>query len=208
MPTLAIIRHGPTEWTTARRLQGRSDIGLSIAGREAVRQWQLPSDVLDMGWVSSPLRRCLETAAILRLTHPGPGPLRIESRLVEMSFGRWEGRTLRQLRLTGGRAMAEREDRGLDFRAPGGESPRDVQDRLHPWLEEIAGEDRDVFAVAHKGVIRALYALASGWDMRRKPQQRLISDALHRFAVDGAGIRIVALNLPLHSATLAAGDRA
>src|SRR3546814_15044213 len=65
--------------------------------------------------------------------------------------------------------MAANEARGLDFRPPGGESPRDVQDRLRPLLAELAAAGADVVAVSHKGVLRALYALASGWDLRGTP---------------------------------------
>src|SRR5262249_57612305 len=132
-----------------------------------------------------------ERGEMRRRTHPAGGPLSHEPRLIEMSFGSWEGRTLADLRTEYGPTMAELERRGLDFRAPGGESPRDLQDRLKPWLAEIATADRSVLAVSHKGVIRALYALASGWDMRDKPPQRLVYDALHRFAVECNGIRIV-----------------
>src|SRR5262249_53839227 len=165
MVALAIIRHGETEWTAARRLQGRSDIGLSAAGRESVARWRLPGDVIGWSCQASPLRRCLETADILRRTHPAAGLLRPEPRLIDMSFGRWEGRTLADLRAEYGATMAELERQGLDFRAPGGESPRDVQDRLKPWLADIAAADRSILAISHKGIIRALYALASGWDM-------------------------------------------
>ena len=152
-------------------------------------------------WVTSPLRRCRETTAILRHRHRFAGTIGVEARLIEMNFGEWEGRTLGELRSTLGSAMAELEGRGLDFRAPGGESPREVQSRLTPWLDEIAdnGGD-DVLAITHKGVIRALYALAGGWDMRLKPQDRLKDDTLHIFAVDAGGaLRIDRLNLSLRA---------
>ena len=53
--------------------------------------------------------------------------------------------------------MADNEARGLDFRPPGGESPRDVQMRLAPLLAEI--EARTVL-VTHKGVLQG--ALRAG----------------------------------------------
>ena len=46
--------------------------------------------------------------------------------------------------------MAENEGRGLDFRAPGGESPREVQARIRPLLAEIGRDGRDRLAVTHK----------------------------------------------------------
>lgn len=195
--TLALIRHGPTDWTEAKRLQGRSDVPLNDAGRRTVAGWRLPEPMRLARWVSSPLRRCRETADILRSQHPDAGPVAIEPRLAEMSFGEWEGRTLQELRATFGAAMEDWEAMGLDFRAPGGESPRDVQARLAPWLREIAAAGEATLAITHKGVIRALYAQASGWPLLGKPPTRLRFDALQRFVVDEAGIRVDELNMPV-----------
>jgi probable phosphoglycerate mutase len=200
MTRLVFLRHGRTEWNAARRLQGRADIPLSEQGREAVRQWRLPQTIMRFGWITSPLRRCVDTAEILRAHLPDPGPLRREQRLVEMDFGAWEGETLAALRMAHGATMIELEGRGLDFCAPGGESPRAVQDRLRPWLREIAKEQQDMIAVTHKGVIRALYALATGWDMREKPRQRLRADAAQLFEVGARGeVQVLELNVPLSS---------
>jgi probable phosphoglycerate mutase len=200
MTRLALLRHGPTEWNAARRLQGRADIPLSEQGRAIVRSWQLPETIARFAWISSPLRRCVETAKILRERLPDPGPLRLEPRLIEMDFGAWEGETLAALRMAQGATMIELEARGLDFCAPGGESPRAVQDRLRPWLQEVAEGQQDISAVTHKGVIRALYALATGWDMREKPAQKLPGDAAQLFEVGArGGVHVVELNLSLSS---------
>ena len=91
------------------------------------------------------------------------------------------------------------EAEGLDFRAPGGESPRDVQARLAPLLAEIARAARPTVAVTHKGVIRALYALAVGWDMTDKPPEKLRDDCVHVFTLSAEGAPSVdRLNLPLN----------
>jgi len=204
MSALILLRHGPTEWTAARRLQGRSDIPLSAAGRSAVETWRLPDRAAHCAWLSSPLCRCTETAEILyRRYRPARAP-RAEPRLTEMSFGEWEGQILTELRSIHGPVMAEREGRGLDFRAPGGESPRDVQDRLRPWLEELIADNSDILAISHKGVMRALYALASGWDMRGKPAHRLADNAIHEFELDRTGLRLGRLNISLHPPTATA----
>jgi probable phosphoglycerate mutase len=83
--------------------------------------------------------------------------------------------------------MAEREATGLDFKPPGGESPRDVQARLQPLLAEIAAAGRPVGAVTHKGVIRAMLALATGWDMRGAAPFHLDWRAAHLFELDREG---------------------
>jgi probable phosphoglycerate mutase len=69
--------------------------------------------------------------------------------------------------------MAANEARGLDFRPPGGESPREVCARLQALLGELARDPRPVVAVCHKGIMRAALVLATGWDMRGRPPVRL-----------------------------------
>jgi broad specificity phosphatase PhoE len=184
---LALLRHGATAWNAAGVLQGRSD----VAG------WRLPDGVASWGWQTSPLARCRQTAALLRASHPGP-PAAIEPSLIEMDFGNWEGQSLAALRAADPDGTAAREARGLDFAAPGGESPRDVQARLAPWLRALGAAGHDVLAITHKGVIRALYSQASGWPMLGRMPTRLDLAALQLFALSGDGLLSVEqLNLAI-----------
>lgn len=207
MTPLVLIRHGPTEWNAQGRIQGHSDQPLSAAGRRAVESWRLPPDIagpgsLDPGspdwdWVTSPLRRATETLALLRGDAAEP-PARAEPALREMHWGAWEGRRLAELREEDGAVMVAAEARGLDFRPPGGESPRDVQARLRPLLAAWGKAARPVAAITHKGVIRAVYALASGWDMTGRPAEKLNNACAHRFLLDADGApQCARLNIPL-----------
>ena len=144
--------------------------------------WRLPAEVAGFVWRTSPLARARETAALL-----GHGAAPADGRLTEMSFGDWEGQRLKDLRRQLGPAMAELEGRGLDFRAPGGETPREVQVRIGPLLAEIGEAGQDCLAVTHKGVIRALYARATGWPMLGEPPERLAEFALHIYEIAGDG---------------------
>ena len=193
MTLLFMLRHGPTAWNAEKRIQGSADVPLSAAGRATVAGWRLPAGFDRHLWVSSPLCRAMETATLL-LGRPVP----IEDRLREMAWGEWEGRLLAELRAKGGAAMAANEELGLDFQPPGGESPRDLQARLRPWLADVAKAGQPVGAVTHRGVIRAIYALAAGWDMTGRPSVRLDSGCLHvfRLAADGTP-HIERRNLPL-----------
>ncbi len=198
MTVLAVVRHGPTEWNAIGRVQGRTDVPLNRSGIEEVRRWTLPPEINGFAWVASPLARACETARILR-----GGEVRSDVRLVEMDWAEWEGATLTALRAELGDLMQAWEAKGLDFRAPGGESPRDVQARIMPFLAEVAQRGEATIAVTHKGVIRALYALASGWDMTGKPPQKLLDSCVHlfRLAADGTP-EAERLNIPLvHTGT-------
>jgi broad specificity phosphatase PhoE len=172
MTPVLLVRHGPTDWNENGRIQGRADIELSARGRSKVATWRLPAEWIAARVLASPLRRAFETAVLLT----GRTPV-VDDRLAEMDWGRWQGRRLAELRAEAPSAMAAREGRGLDFRPPGGESPRDVCARLQGLLTELAADPHPVLAVCHKGVIRAALVLATGWDMQSKPPLRLPREA-------------------------------
>ena len=188
MTLLALIRHAPTVWSNEGRMQGRADVPLAAP----LPEWRWPAALDGFRVITSPLRRAVETARLLGVSAV-PEPL-----LVEMDWGDWEGETLAGLRARLGAEIEHAEARGLDFRPPVGESPRDVQARLAPLLRDIAGAGEPTAAITHKGVIRAVFALAAGWDMLGKPPARLSWEAAHLFGLDRDGMpSIHQLNIPL-----------
>ena len=69
-----------------------------------------------------------------------------------------------------------------------------------PWLARIARDERATAVITHKGVIRATFALAAGWDMISKPPVRLYWDRAHLFMIDQQGLpHPVRFNIPLSS---------
>lgn len=203
---LTLLRHGRTAWNDAARMQGRADIPLSASGREAVLQWRLPGALVPAQWMSSPLARARQTASML-----GARRVPVAEALVEMDWGEWEGATLAELRAAFGERFEANAARGLDFRPPGGESPREVGERVAAWLAVIARHRGPVAAVTHKGVIRAVMAMATGWTMIGKPPVRLVDETAQVFAIGTAGVpRALAYNVPLRHAAasrVAAGGR-
>jgi broad specificity phosphatase PhoE len=186
MTLLALLRHGETAWSAAGRIQGRTDVPL-LPGAKLM----LPEVCRGMRVVTSPLRRCVQTAALL-----GAPDAAREPRITEMDWGDWQGESFVALRERLGEAMRDNEARGLDFRPANGESPREVRHRLKSWLREVAAAGEPTLAVTHRGVIRALFAEATGWDMRGKPPAKLEWDAVHLFDLNQAGApRVERLNV-------------
>jgi probable phosphoglycerate mutase len=179
----AILRHAPTGWNAEGRLQGLTDIPLSPAGEAAAKSWRLPTPADRWRRMCSPLKRARQTAELVQ----PPAALTVESRLREMSFGVWEGKSVAQLRAEGGETFAAAERLGLDFHPPGGESPRIAMNRIAVWAREIAQSGEPVVAISHKAAIRALLALATGWDMTGRQPVRLDWKCLHFFAAYGDG---------------------
>jgi broad specificity phosphatase PhoE len=190
----AILRHANTDWNTQHRLQGLTDTCLSPAGEAEARGWRLPSPADRWRRMSSPLQRARRTAELLQPA----APLTIDSALREMCFGTWEGHTIAELRVTVGERFLDAERRGLDFQPPGGESPRAVMVRLGRWTTEVAEVGAPAVAVSHKAAIRALLALATGWDMTGRPPHKLDWRCVHFFTARADGsVSVDRLNVPL-----------
>jgi len=183
MTRLVALRHAPTAWNRDKRLQGRTDVALDEEGVAVAARWRIEPEWATYRILSSPLGRARMTAAIL---FPD-AEIGIDRRLIEMDFGAWEGKSLAELRADPTGDAAAREARGLDFKAPGGESPREVQARIAPLLVRLAELGRPTVVVSHKAVIRALYARASGWTMIGKPPVKLRPNRAHVFTLSADG---------------------
>jgi len=192
MTDLVLLRHARTAWNAEKRLQGRTDIPALEESLASLRQQALPAPYAGWQWRSSPLLRTRQTAEALGLAaQPDPA-------LIETSWGDYEGLTIAELQARYGAAFAENEARGLDLLPPNGESPRQVQARLLPWLAELAQSGVDTGAVTHKGVIRAILALAYDWPMLGKPPVKLDWQALHVFRLQADGLpRPLSMNVTL-----------
>ncbi|MFN4100141.1 MAG: histidine phosphatase family protein, partial [Pararhodobacter sp.] len=111
--------------------------------------------------LSSPLSRCrlLAEAVAEARGHN----VTIDPRLTEMDFGRWESLLWSAIPRT--EIDAWRDD-FLDARPHGGESVRDLADRVQAALDDAARGPVPVLVVTHAGVIKAAKAargMAGGW---------------------------------------------
>lgn len=128
--------------------------------------------------ISSPARRCLETAAAIgaALAHPARPELEQAAALREIDYGAWEGLSAEQCRRRDPELRAAWEADPYATTAPGGESGRDVAARAFPVLKPIEtwlAEDRSRAAVvvAHNHVLRLRLAALAGFppaDYRRR----------------------------------------
>ncbi len=155
MIRLALLRHGHTAWNRAGRIQGRTDVPLDSQAEAQLSALRLPARWDGAELWSSPLARARRTAELVTGRVPRTDPA-----LIEMHWGAWEGQHGAALRADPTTGFRDIEDWGLDFRPPGGESPRALMNRLVPWVAQLTG---DSLAICHIGIMRALMARATGW---------------------------------------------
>lgn len=159
--TLYVVRHGETDWNAERRYQGQTDIPLNALGRlqsarngDALRPL-LPA-LTQADFVASPLGRARETMEIVRdRLGLDPACYRIDDRLIELSYGSWEGQLQSDLPRVDPAGLAARSGDPFRWRPVGGESYADLLARTVDWL---AGLERDTVIASHGGISRCLRA--------------------------------------------------
>ncbi len=154
-----IIRHGKTAWNVDRLLQGGTDIELNKDGRNlAIKTGEGLKDIHFDKIYSSPLKRALETAELIRGDRDIP--IETDNRLREISFGSREGE----------RSMAVKDDPNdpfyFFFHAPekydplDGESFQSVMERTKSFLTEVVeplkNEYKRIMIVGHGAMNKGL----------------------------------------------------
>src|SRR5215211_4319264 len=153
MPTLQFVRHGETEWNRAGLIQGSSDIPLSERGHAQARELaaQLAMRPISALYTSD-LRRAVETVAPLATR------LRLEIEttpaLRERDFGTNEGRLSAEVAAERGTERGTAWA-GIDERHPGGESIRELYERVSRFLDAVLerAADGEIVLVTSGGPI-------------------------------------------------------
>ncbi|AWL38146.1 MULTISPECIES: bifunctional RNase H/acid phosphatase [Streptomyces] len=164
--TFVLLRHGETVLTPEKRFSGSggSDPELSAIGRDqaarAAETFAERGTVQEI--VSSPLRRCRETAAAVadRLGLE----VRIEEGLRETDFGAWEGLTFAEVRERFGSDLSAWLASPEVAPTGGGESFTEVAERVAATRDRLvaAYAGRTALLVTHVTPIKTLVRLALG----------------------------------------------
>ncbi len=190
-----VIRHAQTEWNREFRIQGQGDSDLTPDGEAAARSWgeRLAAWSWDRILVSD-LGRTRRTAELvnesLRL------PVTPEPRLREMDWGRWAGKTVREIRSAFPGEIEQQEPLGWRFRPPGGEDRRSQFQRCRDALADAARRwpGATLLAVAHGGVVKALIYRLLGRDFLPSEPSVIRPYHLHWFSVEDGELRLDRLN--------------
>lgn len=194
-----LMRHGETVWNVQRRLQGRRDSPLTGRGVEQARAFGRALKrlgVVEEGprIVASPLGRAWQTA-VLATEEMGldPGVVVHDDRLLEHSFGLWEGLLWQDVERDHAASLKRRMADKWNAPAPEGESYSDVARRVAGWLED-ATPNETTLVFCHGVTARVLRGVYAGLDQATimslpEPQDRI-------FALADGGIRELSVTSP------------
>jgi probable phosphomutase (TIGR03848 family) len=181
MTVVLIVRHGLTS-STGKALTGwlpgitLDDRGQAQAAAVGDRLARLPLAAV----VSSPLERCVQTAAAIAVRHggsdhAGPPAVELEDRLGECRYGDWTGQPLRKLARDPLWRVVQAHPSAVTFPGPDGESMLAMQQRavaaVRDWNSRL-GANATYLICSHGDVIKAILADALGMhlDMSQRIQ--------------------------------------
>ncbi|MEM9174478.1 MAG: histidine phosphatase family protein [Myxococcota bacterium] len=160
---MILVRHGETAGQSSIRYYGATDVPLSDEGRDQVRaaRDRIRGETFQSVWAST-LCRSWESAKIVAPGHA----IHLESNFREIDFGDWEGLTADEIAEVDPAGYARWQDEGLAFTFPGGEARDVLRARVARGLERIrASGAESVLVAVHKGVVRALLELITGFTL-------------------------------------------
>jgi broad specificity phosphatase PhoE len=177
MGSVVLVRHATTTASLAGTNLGQArDLPLTLEGRRLAERLgrAIAIELAALGHaeprlISSPARRCLDTAAAILGALPAASrpEVEVEAGVREIDYGAWEGLSEEQSRGRDPELRAAWEADPYATAAPGGESGAEVAARAFPVLEPIDGwlaEDdaRAAVVVAHNHVLRLRLAALIG----------------------------------------------
>ncbi len=165
---LTLVRHGQTDFNVQGRFLGRTNRSLDDTGREQANDaarfleaWTRKTNTSFEVLLSSPLRRCIETAQpiakILSLS------ILEESLLIERHYGVFEGKSREEVESEFPEIFAKYRKEKPFVELPEGETALQVEERVRKLLFEVFPEKYDaineILIVTHLNPIRAVFHL-------------------------------------------------
>lgn len=196
MPLLLLIRHGENDYVKTGKMAGRiPGVHLNEKGqKQAQALGEALARVPLKAVYSSPLERAMETARPIAESHKFT--IQQEPDLMDTDIGKWQGKSLKVLRLT--KVWKIVQSSPSRFRFPEGESFVEAQTRYIGTLERIIRDyhrPQDVVAVVfHADPIKLAVAHFLGMPLDHFQRLSCDTGSLTALFVNEMGANLIKLN--------------
>jgi len=161
MGHLILVRHAKSQWNALGKWTGLHDISLSDEGRAQAAETAVHLKGIDIHKAyTSALKRAKETLEIIVEYLGISAPVIAHPALNERDYGIFTGENKWGVKEKIGEAEFQKIRRGWDTPIEGGETLKDVHDRVVPYFKEHVLPDvkagKNALIVAHGNSLRAL----------------------------------------------------
>ncbi len=154
--TIYLTRHGETEWNEKKLIQGHTDIPLNEKGKKQAKLLGKQLKDIDFDVVfSSDLLRAANSAEII-FKEKDMDVIKIKA-LRERFFGRFEGKSLGEMRKAFGEVMLVTKEKQKKLKIYDVENDEEIIARLIPFMKKTAKQyiGKKILMVTHGGLLRA-----------------------------------------------------
>lgn len=162
MAYLVLVRHGQSEWNVLGQWTGLTDVALTDDGRAEAKKAATMLEDIDLHKAyASKLQRARHTLDEI-VSHLKREDIERHEHeaLNERDYGELTGKNKWQVKEEHGEECFNQWRRSWDFPIPGGETLKDVSDRVLPFYEQHILDDlragRNIIVSAHGNSLRAL----------------------------------------------------
>ena len=190
MTDIWLFRHGETHWNRQKLYQGQKNSDLTEKGiRDITGMAEQIRGIRFAAAYCSPLGRTRQT---LELLAPRADSIRFDHRIQEISLGEMEGRPFDSLSPELNEADRRFWEEPENFRAPGGESLREVHLRVEDFIRQILREPGPVLVVTHTIPVRIFLNRFLGRELPRFWEEPAIpAGSLIRIQGDPPAVRSI-----------------
>jgi len=159
MAKLILLRHLKSQWNEENRFTGWTDVPLSEEGIKSAKETaaKLIGKQIDIVY-TSPLIRNQETVSLV--LNKKNLPIVIDKALDERNYGKLQGLDKEDAKKQFGEKQVHLWRRSWDIEPPGGESLKDVYQRVVPFFKKYVEKDlqggKNVLVVASHNSLRAM----------------------------------------------------
>ena len=203
MARIILVRHGETEWNRSRRIQGsNSNISLNETGRQQAESLalRLKSEPVQAIY-SSPLQRTLDTAQAIARHHQLE--VQLEPDLREFDLGELEGIKIEDLNKGYREILLINSQGEILPRVPGGESLKEVQQRVWSTVQRLVSQHPDglIVVVSHYFALLTIICHGLNLPLLEMARLRLDASSMSILTFDGQFPRLLLFNDTCHLET-------
>jgi len=161
---IIIVRHGQTFWNVLKKLQGHKNSKLTAKGKkQALRVAKFLNRRIEnyekFKIYSSPIKRVIDYTNVINTNLVNK---KIKKKIIysdylkEHNFGKWEGKSIKEIKKKFPAEFQNREDDKWNFRVPNGESYSILNERIKKFLRKKIIRNEKYIIFTHEMVSKVL----------------------------------------------------